>query len=798
MRYDQELNRLVVSVKEFVTTSRRGISSTHTPSEDVPELPAPDDRPTDRPSRELRLVRECGGYTFELYGTPDGLSDDTVTVIRRISSRGGRVKKEEKEEARGEGFILAYMLLCASGVCPRLRTVYCDGNGETVLDTTEPTDKERLAEFFAKCLAAVAIYARPEIERVTLRVPSFKNMKFPYESPREGQREFIRAVYRSIARGTRLYACAPTGTGKTVSVLYPALKALGDGRCEKVFYLTPKHTTAEAARDCLDLFAERGALPRAIILSSKERSCTEGMLCKSRRGGCSLTLWQRLPDAVLALYDLGRAVVDIRDVRRIALLHSVCPHELSLCYAEICDVIICDFNYLFDPSVYLRRFFDEGGDYALLVDEAHNLPDRAREMYSAELSLDRLTSLADSPLVGEHSPLRELLQRTRDGLYRLLYPYIREELREGVGGDMIGATHLSDLPGDIYPMLDALVAGAENALYSSYRDGDEDAEARTELLKVFYYDIKKLCMAAQLFDERYRLFLFYEGGNIRFQLYCLDTGGVIASRLERGRGAVFFSATLTPLAYYKALLGGDGASDTLVVRSPFDPSQLSVSIVDKISTRYSERERTLPAVCRTVAAVMSARRGHYMVFSPSFEYGEALASAFQAQYPKIRVLCQRRDMTATEKSEFLAEFDKKSDGYLVGFCVMGGIYSEGVDLAGDSLIGAVVVGIGMPTLSYEREVMREYFEERYEAGTQYAYLYPGMNRVFQAAGRVIRREEDRGVIVLIDDRFRDPIYKKSIPSLWKGMKYIGDAKELKAELLEFWKGVDETEGVKKK
>ena len=238
--------------------------------------------------------------------------------------------------------------------------------------------------------------------------------------------------------------------------------------------------------------------------------------------------------------------------------------------------------------------------------------------------------------------------------------------------------------------------------------------------------------------------------------------------------------------YYRSTLGGDGTSEMIEVDSPFDESQLSVSIMDKISTRLSEREDTLGAVCRAIAATVSARRGNYMIFSPSFKYSEALAKAFTAKYPKIKTLVQRKDMTAKEKEAFLAEFEKESDSYLIGFCVMGGIYSEGIDLAGESLIGAVVIGIGIPALSYEREAISAYYDDKYEEGKQFAYIYPGVNRVLQAAGRVIRREDDRGVIVLIDDRFDDPIYKTVIPKLWSGMKFIATPKELREELDKFW------------
>ena len=257
-------------------------------------------------------------------------------------------------------------------------------------------------------------------------------------------------------------------------------------------------------------------------------------------------------------------------------------------------------------------------------------------------------------------------------------------------------------------------------------------------------------------------------------------------RINKGGGTVFFSATLSPLEYYRAMLSDDKRADAVETESPFDPSQLSVSIVDKISTRYSERARTLPSICRVIAATLSARRGHYLVFAPSFEYAEALYREFSAKYPRVQAMLQTKEMTGADKTDFLSRFSENEGEYLVGFCVMGGIYSEGIDLVGNALIGAIIIGIGIPTLSYEREVISEYFEEKYEAGKLFAYVYPGMNRVFQAAGRVIRREDDKGVIVLIDDRFADPIYKKSIPELWKGMQYVSDAKALREQLDIFW------------
>ena len=322
---------------------------------------------------------------------------------------------------------------------------------------------------------------------------------------------------------------------------------------------------------------------------------------------------------------------------------------------------------------------------------------------------------------------------------------------------------------------------AEETLHSQY--GRKSAE-ELRPLKDYYYRLKRFFGILSCFDRRYEYFVFLEAGVLSLKLFCIDPAGVIRARLEKGHSAVFFSGTLTPIDYYKSVLGGEG--EILEVPSPFVKEQMSISIMDKIGTRFLQREDTLPAVLRVIAATVSAKRGHYMIFTPSFAYNEALASAFRAKYPKIRVLEQKRSMKSEDRAAFLDAFREEGGGYLVAFCVMGGIYSEGIDLVGDSLIGAIIVGTGLPGVSYEREAMAAYYDEKYEAGKQYAYIYPGFHRVLQAAGRVIRRESDRGVIVLIDDRFADPLYKKSVPQLWHGLKFVGDAKGLRSLLDKFW------------
>lgn len=796
MRYDSDSMRILISVGELISIAKRGISGAVTENEDEPTGARPplsviravlcDAKP-----EAVRYGFNVEEYLFELTGTADSICTDKISLFAAAEVNPASPRKEEAEYARGVLYILGYMYAKIAGHSVlTLEAIYFSERSGEVFRSEERVSLERLEKFFSKCIGALVKYARPEVERVTERLPTMKTMRFPYAKVRDGQSELVRAAYRALSRGGTLYASAPTGTGKTVSVLYPALKLIGEGKHDKVFYLTPKSTTAKMAKECIELLAKEGAVIRALVLASKESSCTERMVCRRKVSLCRLSDTSRLADATLALYDRGITVVTLKEAREVASEYGVCPYELELCYSELCDAVICDFNYLFDPRAYIRRYFDVGGRYSVLVDEAHNLADRAREMYSAELDCDWLSSKLASPLIPESSKLRELGTGVAEAMRDTLFPYVKEEIREGTDGMAQGAVNMSEMPSEMYPLIAELLSLADVEIKRAYSAKDESAADRLELLRELFYELRRFSRCADSLDGCHRIFIFYTGGNIKIRLFAVDTGPLIRDTLNKVSGAVFFSATLSPLDYYKSVLGGDRSSEELIAHSPFAPESLSVSIIDKISTRYSERERTLPAVSRTISAVMSARRGHYMVFAPSFEYLDMLADDFGKKYPKIAMVRQRRDMTPAEKTEFLAGFEKDDGRYMVGFCVLGGLYSEGIDLVGNSLIGAVVVGIGMPSLSYEREAMTEYFDEKYEAGKQYAYIYPGMNRVLQAAGRVIRTERDRGVIVLIDDRFADPIYKKSIPALWRGMEYVGNAKELQERIKNFWIEVD--------
>lgn len=790
MRLDEATGHIHIDVREFAAIARRGISE-HVPTDDTEPQRDPRTEAVrrrllgDAPPVTVTGEVSTASYTFLLHGHADAIAERTVTLLCPTDVSPRHPPKALVAQLRAEGYLTSYLYACEAGLpavelCMRYVNPMTDEENEVREQLTEP----RMLTFLKKCLAKVELFAAPAVERVTERLPSMRTLTFPYSHVREGQDAFMKAVYRSVSHGCRLCAEAPTGIGKTVSSLYPALRAMGEGACDKIFYLTPKTTAAEGVASCLGDLCAHGAKLRAVVLLAKEKTCQNGLRCREGKDKCQNLACNRLAEAALSLYAEGRPTAVREDLHRVASAFGVCPYELSLTYAELCDIVVLDINYLFDPTVYLRRFFDTGGRYALLIDEAHNLPDRVREMYSDEIRASELI-VSDFDF-GEHSRLTHAMHKANEDFCNLLFAFLKNDTRKDAEGNEIGFAHGRTLPEQLYGIFYPLCEAAETEVFETLRSKGEERDLRLNAVRRYYYRIRHFTDVLERFDRGYEYFMYREGDEVRLKLFCIDPSPIVEERLSLGRSAVLFSATLSPMEYYKTVFGLDRTAQTLSVESPFDPARLSIAVMDKISTRFSEREHTLAAVVRVIAATVSAKRGHYMVFSPSFAYSDALCAAFRARYPKLRVLKQESGMTEERRRAFLSAFDEDDPSYLVAFCVMGGIYSEAIDLCGNRLIGAVIVGVGMPQLSTEREAIAAYFDEKYEMGKAYAYVYPGMNKVLQAAGRVIRTEEDRGVLVLIDDRFADPVYKRSIPKRFHGLKFVSDAKGLRMLLDRFW------------
>lgn len=783
MYYDQQKKKLMLSGRETVFYARRRLAAIYR-EEETEE----GGDPVETAFRTRLFGQGAGvvltgdfsrlGYDFAVTMTADDVTDRTLSLVRRVAGDPERADPETLRTVRGEGYLAAYLAGYCGGGDVRLR-LYLVSDLAPLPRVIEETPAEgSLARFFEKLCDAVARHAAPLAERAAVRLPTMAKAAFPYASAREGQTELMETVYAVIAHGRRLYACAPTGTGKTMSVLYPAVRALGAGKTEKVFYLTSKNTTAEAAASALRRLYACGADVRGLLLTAREALCPRRRVCRNGEV-CDLspTAPTREDDAVRELLDARLPVVTREEVLAAAERHRVCPTELMLRYSLYCDVIIGDYNYLFDPAVALRRYFDEGGNYTFLIDEAHNLVERARAIGRTEMSLAYLARLTAA--VRGQKPLEEAVGAYRTFYEEMMKRALRGEVREEKDGGRTVFAALHEMP-EGYLMETAALA---YTLLDAYRTARGEVRAR---LKPFVWELKRTADNLAAYDEHGIVFLRLSEGDLTAETVLLDPAAAIDRRLSLGRSAVLFSATLSPLSYYRTVLGGRPGDRELELPSPFDAGHLAVAVMDRISTRYLERETTVRAVVRAILTAVKAKPGNYMVFCPSYAYLMRLSEALKKAVPALDVLTQKPHMSAAERAAFLDRFDANAKRALIGFCVMGGIYSEGIDLVGRRLVGAVIVGVGLPGVSDEREAIAAYFDEKEEEGRGYAYVYPGMNRVLQAAGRVIRSEEDHGTVILIDDRFASPEYRRLLPAHWHGLHFVGDTAGLAHLLGQFW------------
>jgi len=699
------------------------------------------------------------------------------------------------------------------------------------LDTGELTEFRNrlnlteLSVFFEQTTAIYLDWLRAHHHWRRQRDKSIRSLTFPFARYRPGQRQLAVAAYRVLARGGRLFLEAPTGIGKTISVLFPAVKALGEGKLERIFYLTARTVGRAVAEKAFADLRQAGLRLRTLTLTAKEKICVqEGQPCDPLTCPFARGYYDRCKPAMRAV--LAREEITRPVLEAVSREHRVCPFELSLDLSTWVDVIVCDYNYLFDPKVYLRRHFaEESGDYAFLVDEAHNLVDRARDMFSADLdtgeiqdvrralkqavprcakALTRLASAlrrlaGPAPLPSEpvapSDPSSELnlfpagegrarLSSARHGLPQTTERRAEDSVALPASvayptASSISPPHTSrSFPADLLPPLDDALAQAETWLARN-----QPADFRDSLLEL-YFRLHSFRRTAELYDERF-VTITEPGRSVRVRLFCLDPSFLLRQALARGKAAVFFSATLTPIDYYRALLGGSPEDPLLQLPSPFPPEHLAVLVQDRIRTQLKARADTLPDVVQAIASLVEGRPGNYLVYLPSYQYLAAVQEQFHALHPAVPILVQRPGLSEPEREAFLAAFAVGHGETLVGFAVMGGVFGEGIDLVGERLIGAIVVGVGLPQLCVERDLIRDYFQQQTGAGFDYAYTFPGMNRVLQATGRVIRSETDRGVILLIDARFAEARYRRLFPACWQAARARNTA-EIRDALAKFW------------
>ena len=722
---------------------------------------------------------ETGDFIVDIGGRIDGVYRfPDATIIDEIKSTTKNLDLIEKEQNPihwGQVKVYAYFYALQQDLTAidAQLTYYHLDSGET-REFRQSFSFMELEAFFNGLLADYLEWASMLDQWLKERDESIRDLKFPFSVYRPGQRQMLLDVYNAIQNQEQLIVEAPTGIGKTMAAVFPAVKAVGRGLVQKFFYLTAKTTGRTIAQKALQDLRDKGLKFKALTLTAKEKICfnpecaCNGEECVYARG-----YFDRINEAVKTIYQKEALSRDV--IEQAAKEFTVCPFEFSLELSLWVDAIICDYNYAFDPRVHLRRFFGEessGGNYAFLVDEANNLVDRSRDMFSAELYKHPFLDLRK--LIKKDLPD---VSKSIGAINSLLLKFKSE--CEEAGQPLAHET----LPEEILPPLRRFIRTSEQWLMRNIK-----APFRQELITM-YFDVSWFLKVAELYHSAYKTCFEEIDGDFRVRLFCMDPSVQLSETFDRCSSAIFFSATLSPIHYFRYILGCDASARELILPSPFPPENFCLPLVDRVSTLYKFRERTKSAVSHTIQVLVNRQPGNYLVFFPSYEYLKMVYHVFTLEFPEVNCITQNPGMTDQEREAFLEKFavDNRAQGVtLVGFAVMGGVFGEGIDLVGDRLTGAVIVGVGLPGISLERELIREYFDNTRDSGFQYAYLFPGMNRVFQAAGRVIRTPTDRGVVVLICSRFSTPQYKSLLPEHWNPIR-IRDDRHLEDILNSFWK-----------
>lgn len=646
-----------------------------------------------------------------------------------------------------------------------IRLTYCNLETEILKYFEESFTTPQLDIWFSDLINEYAKWAVWQMKWNTKRDEEIKKLDFPFLY-REGQKDLVTGAYKTILRKKKLFIEAPTGVGKTISTVFPTVKAMGEGIVNKIFYLTAKTITRTVAEETFHLLMEYGLNMKVATITAKEKICIldkpncNPISCPRAKGH-----FDRVNDAV---YEL---LICENEISRDLILsysekHNVCPFEMCLDVTRWSDAIICDYNYVFDPNVFLRRFFmnDKQEDYVFLIDEAHNLVDRAREMYSALLYKD------------DFLIVKRIIKDKNIGMTRLLDKCNKEFLRLRRECDDFEVVQDIDC---LYMQLMGLMTQYESFLQEYTGD-----EGREELIKL-YMDIRHFINIYENLDDDYTIYTDYDGGDsFRIKLQCMDPSRNLLKAYEKGRSAILFSATLLPIRYYMEQLGGKKEDYAVYAPSSFSKDKRLIMIGSDVSTKYSRRnKREYGRILEYIKDFTGTKTGNYLVFFPSYQMMQSIADIAGDEIDGLVI--QSSNMTEEERELFLEEFVEHPKVSRIGFCVMGGIFSEGIDLKNNRLIGAVIVGTGLPMVCNERELFRGYFDGKNGNGFDYAYLYQGMNKVLQSAGRVIRTNEDRGAILLLDERFQNQQYYQLFPKEWFPYEVVS-LRNMSKMLMDFW------------
>lgn len=698
-------------------------------------------------------------------GRADGIfTDETGIVIDEIKGVYSELShmKEAKPVHRAQALCYAYIYAAEhklDGI--GIRMTYCYIPTEEIRYFSEYMDYKTLEKWFFDLINSYAKWAAWQIKWQDTRNNSIKDIEFPFKY-REGQNTLVKGVYQSILRKKRLYIEAPTGVGKTISTLFPAVKSLGEGLAEKIFYLTAKTITRTVAQETFGILAKSGVQIKYVTITAKEKICIlDKPSCTPGTCPRALGHFDRVNDAV---YDI---LTHENNISREVILsyaekHNVCPFEMCLDTTTWADAIIGDYNYAFDPTTSLKRFFgsEHSNDYIFLIDEAHNLVDRARSMYSATVIKEDF--LVAKKLVKSYS--KKVTNATEKCNNSLLS--MKRDCDELVKYDSIEIE-------DFIIRLMRLTSYLEEFLQDNpHTDHPMDSDTRDKLLE-FYFNIRSFLSIYEILDNKYVIYSDYtDNGEFCLHLQCMDPSSNLDICLKKARAAIFFSATLLPIRYYMDQLAGREDDYAIYAPSPFPKENRLLMIGRDVSTKYTRRGHfEYTKIAEYIRDFVAAKKGNYLIFFPSYKMMKDISIYLCELYhiqcsPVPEIYMQSSSMNENEREDFLSHFEDTPKNTTLGLCVLGGIFGEGIDLKDSRLIGAVIVGTGLPMVCTENELFREYFDTHNGSGFSYAYQYPGMNKVLQAAGRVIRTDNDRGAILLLDERFLQSSYQNQFPKEW--------------------------------
>lgn len=724
------------------------------------------------------------GTQYELEGRADGIfTENGETVIDEIKTTcaPAELLTEDFSAAHWAQAKCYGAFLCKAEHLAHvtLQLTYVQADTEEIIRHRKRFSQEDLEQFVLDTLLQYAPWQERRTHWLGLRTQSLSALRFPFPSYRKGQYELAGAVYRTIRKGAQLFVVAPTGTGKTLSTLFPALKAMGEGTGSVVFYLTAKNATREAAQGALSLLRSTmhsTSAPlrlKSVVLTAKEKICPmERVSCNPVDCPRAEGYYDRINEALLRFLD-ETDDFSPNALSAFAEKERLCPFELALDVSSHCDCILCDYNYVFDPVVRLKRFFaqgEQGGEAILLVDEAHNLVERSRDMYSAHLSKKSFWEVKKAVAKQSRRLSSALMKVNR----RML------DFRTQGQTEERSAWCIREPDKAFLKAVGEFCAAAETFL-EEHRAGQTH-----DLVLALYFDARFFLKLHEWYDDHFTTLISLEQNDVTVSCLCLDASDFLSQCFSAACAGVLFSATLSPLDYFMRTLGALEHARGLAMTSPFESAHLCLLCADGVSTKYADRERSLQEVCEMIHTAVSARAGNYLVFAPSYRYLRQIHERFCAQYPNQQTLLQEPSLSAEEQTAFLNEFHAQRSEGLVGFCVLGGSFSEGIDLAGERLIGCVIIGVGLPQIGAVPDALRDYYNEQDLDGFAYAYRCPGMNKVLQAAGRVIRTEHDRGMVLLIDARYRQSAYRALMPPHWAHLRYISNTQALAQALDVFW------------